>query len=538
MKSSYYVTAVIMESPIVEVEQGQLSGTRENNINGVDFYAFKGIPFAKPPVDDLRFKDPEPADSWKGIRDASKFGDRCAQNDLFTKEMTGSDDCLYLNIYTTELKPEVPRAVMVWIHGGAFYSGSGNDDIYGPDYIVEKNVVLVTINYRVGIIGFLNLDDEEAPGNQGLKDQVMALKWVKQNIEKFGGDPFNVTIFGESAGSASVHYLTISPLAQGLFNKAILQSGVATNTWANAPFSAKEAAIEVSAVVGNRITDTKELIKFLRSVDALQLVQAEYAIKDLKKLHLFENPFIPSVDLKSKTPFLNIPVTEAAKAGIRVPHIIGYTSDEGIVFVPTIAESSYAEIEANPEELLLHRTIKRFLKERNISAKDIKEYFMADKEIKPENADKIVHLFTAVHFLINIHHILELQPFKDVETFVYKFEFYSKDSAVMQKVFGTELEGTCHAEDIVYLFRPKLFNAMGIEPPENCSTEGVIRQRFVELWTNFAKTGNPNSTSQIVDVEWLPIENATEFNCLKISKDLDLIRETNILHKLSAKFQK
>lgn len=130
--------------------------------------------------------------------------------------MTGSDDCLYLNIYTTELKPEVPRAVMVWIHGGAFYSGSGNDDIYGPDYIVEKNVVLVTINYRVGIIGFLNLDDEEAPGNQGLKDQVMALKWVKRNIEKFGGDPSNVTIFGESAGSASVHYLTLSPLAQGI----------------------------------------------------------------------------------------------------------------------------------------------------------------------------------------------------------------------------------------------------------------------------------------------------------------------------------
>ncbi|XP_033219251.1 juvenile hormone esterase-like [Belonocnema kinseyi] len=120
---------------------------------------------------------------------------------------------------------------MVWIHGGGFVFGSGNADLYGPDFLVRKEIVLVTINYRIDVLGFLNLGLETAPGNQGLKDQVMALKWVKDNISNFGGDPNNVTIFGESAGSASVHYLTQSALAKGLFHKAIAQSGTALNPW-------------------------------------------------------------------------------------------------------------------------------------------------------------------------------------------------------------------------------------------------------------------------------------------------------------------
>ncbi|XP_044593022.1 juvenile hormone esterase-like [Cotesia glomerata] len=219
---------------------------------------------------------------------------------------------------------------MVWINGGAFFSGAGDDDFFGPDYLIEKDIVLVTINYRLGILGFLNLDDEEASGNQGLKDQVMALKWVQQNIAQFGGDPNNVTIFGESAGEASVHYLNLSPLARGLFHKSIMQSGVATNPWAFTIHSPKEAAVKISSIRGNKTTDTQELIKYLRTVDVIELVKAEHEIKSVKEALMFENPFVPSVDLKSKTPFLTIPVHEAAKSGIKLPHIIGYTSQEGI----------------------------------------------------------------------------------------------------------------------------------------------------------------------------------------------------------------
>ncbi|KAK0073339.1 hypothetical protein PV325_009859 [Microctonus aethiopoides] len=183
----------IMENPIVEVCQGKLRGINEKNINGINYVAFRGVPYAKPPIGNLRFKDCEPVESWIDVRDAVNFGNRCAQKEFLTGTILGSDDCLYLNIYTPTLDPITPKAVMVWIHGGAFICGSGEDDF----------------------CGFLNVEDEEAPGNQGLKDQVEALKWIQQNIAQFGGDPNNVTIFGESAGGAAVHYLTISPLSQG-----------------------------------------------------------------------------------------------------------------------------------------------------------------------------------------------------------------------------------------------------------------------------------------------------------------------------------
>lgn len=187
-------------------------------------------------------QDPFPAEAWKGTRDALEFGPIAAQFDMLTEISDGSDDCLYLNVYTQSTETSILRPVMFWIHGGGFIFGSGNDLFYGPDYLMKKDIVLVTVNYRLGVfgedsisctskyillrfklillqleLGFLNLEDKVAPGNQGLKDQVMALQWVHDNIKSFGGDPENVTIFGESAGGASVHYLTMSPLARGYF---------------------------------------------------------------------------------------------------------------------------------------------------------------------------------------------------------------------------------------------------------------------------------------------------------------------------------
>lgn len=187
-------------------------------------------------VQTIKFQDPLPPTPWKGIKDTSKEGGIAAQFDALKLKFIGGDDCLYLNVYTQSLETTYP--VMVWIHSGGFVSGSGNESYYGPDYLIDKNIVLVTINYRLGvlgkylifkkvwtklefipIVGFLNLEDEVAPGNQGLKDQIMALKWVQKNIKNFGGDPKNVTIFGGSAGGSSVHYLTLSRLSQGDFLK-------------------------------------------------------------------------------------------------------------------------------------------------------------------------------------------------------------------------------------------------------------------------------------------------------------------------------
>ncbi|XP_057336401.1 uncharacterized protein LOC130674963 [Microplitis mediator] len=541
VQSGHVPVNSLINNPVVQVEHGRLQGIRVSNIDKKNYYyAFRGIPYAKPPLGELRFKDSEPAEPWSGLKDATKFGNVCAQKDFFTRRTLGNEDCLFLNVYTSDLKPDAPRAVMVWIHGGAFFFGSGNDDIYGPDYLVEKDVVVVTMNYRLGMIGFLNLEDEAAPGNQGLKDQVLALKWVQKNIEKFGGDPNRVTIFGESAGSASVHYLTLSPLAQGLFQKAILQSGVATNTWASAPSSMKEAAENVSEKLGNKVTDTKKLIEFLQSVDALKLAEAEDPLKTWTNFYETVNPFTPSVDSKAKNPFLNIPLTEAIKSGIKVPHIIGYNSDEGIIFITGLEDDEYSKIDANRDTLLVHPTEERFLKQKNVSSSDVTKFFIGDRAINRENAKYFADLLSARFFLINIHNILEIQSsIADAPTYLYKFDFYSKETSILQKILATDLQGTCHAEDLFFIFYPKMLKLLELKPPASDTTEYIIQERFLELWTNFAKTGNPNrGTSELIPIEWPPVDDPTEWKCLKISTDLSLIKESNILDRISNSPQK
>nr|CAD7574329.1 unnamed protein product [Timema californicum] len=202
----------------VTVKQGSLRGRKVISQPGSTYYSFQGIPYARPPVGYRRFKRPEPPDSWSGIRNALVEGSACIHIDSIFKRIQGEEDCLYLNVYTpklpggyTPLKP-----VMVWIHGGGFHEGSGNTTIFGPDYLVHADVVLVTLNYRLGVLGFLCLNDTDVSGNNGLKDQVEALKWVQQNIAQFAGDPGNVTIFGESAGGACVHYHLLSPMSKGI----------------------------------------------------------------------------------------------------------------------------------------------------------------------------------------------------------------------------------------------------------------------------------------------------------------------------------
>jgi len=210
----------------VQTKNGPISGKTEA---GVRIYL--GIPFAAPPVGDLRWKPPQPVKSWKKVRDCTEFGPACPQPKARPNLGKTSEDCLYLNVWTPAKSADEKLAVMVFIHGGAFLVGAGSEKIYDPINIVKKGVVAVTINYRLGPFGFLAhpLLAKESPhgvsGNYGFIDQVAALKWVKQNIAAFGGNPNNVTIFGESAGALSIATHMISPLSKGLFHRAICESG-------------------------------------------------------------------------------------------------------------------------------------------------------------------------------------------------------------------------------------------------------------------------------------------------------------------------
>ncbi|XP_026670723.1 cholinesterase-like, partial [Ceratina calcarata] len=222
---------------VVQTADGPVRGRIFETIwHSKPFSAFQGIPYGKPPVGPLRFKDPVKVDSWTEVLNATENFKYCPQ--YVVANYVGQEDCLYLNVFSPVVnfgnitKDYPKKPVMFWIYGGDFATGAALQDFYAPDFFLEDDVVFVSLNYRLDVLGFLALDLPGVKGNSGLKDQVLALKWVQRNIAAFGGDPNRVTIFGESAGSASVSFHLLSSQAEGLFHQAILESGTAICPWA------------------------------------------------------------------------------------------------------------------------------------------------------------------------------------------------------------------------------------------------------------------------------------------------------------------
>ncbi len=245
-------------APRVTIDTGTLEGAVDS-ATGV--MVFRGIPYAAPPVGSLRWRPPQPAKHWAGVRPATQLGHNCVQHqpysdiDPFTAGV--SEDCLYLNVYTNSLdRRSAKRPVLVWIHGGGFWAGFGGEERHNGAPLAKKGAVVVTLNYRLGPFGFLAHpalaaeSPHHAAGNYGLLDQIEALKWVKRNIARFGGDPSRVTIFGESAGGMSVGSLIASPLAAGLFQRAILESGTGVGVGIVPRDTAEQVALRYAESVG------------------------------------------------------------------------------------------------------------------------------------------------------------------------------------------------------------------------------------------------------------------------------------------------
>ncbi len=261
---------------VVTTKQGDVQGFTQNQVT-----SFLGIPYAAAPVGDLRFHKPKPHSSWSETKDALSYGATCVQPYTLLAETlrpeyyqafansTFSEDCLFLNVY----KPETSTGglpVMVWIHGGGFIVGSAEFvDFLRGDYVVQQgNVIVVSMNYRLGPFGFLAIDDPDMDKNVGLLDQVLALEWVRYNIQSFGGDPNKVSIFGESAGSMSVNFHMLSPLSKGLFYQAIMQSGSVGGYLPTTKQQAQFSQYPLAKNVGCPSTEQPDIIKCLKNIPA------------------------------------------------------------------------------------------------------------------------------------------------------------------------------------------------------------------------------------------------------------------------------
>jgi len=267
------------DGSVVELRAGRIVGVREEGVS-----VFRGVPYAQPPVGPLRFRPPVEGAPWEGVRQARSFGSIAHQFPTDLEQMQGrldlpqSEDCLTLNIWTPE--PDTARRpVMVWIHGGAYLNGTGAAEWFdGTSFATRHDVVLVTINYRLAVFGYLHLagvaPEEVGSGNCGLLDQIAALKWVADNIAAFGGDPGNVTVFGESAGAMSVGVLLGTPEAAGLFHRAILQSGAASNV--TTAEDATSVAVALLAALG--LSPDDEGVARLRELPATEIMAAYGAV--------------------------------------------------------------------------------------------------------------------------------------------------------------------------------------------------------------------------------------------------------------------
>ncbi|XP_022828109.1 liver carboxylesterase B-1-like [Spodoptera litura] len=493
----------------VRVNEGLLEGERVDNHYGGSFYSFKGIPYAQPPLGDLRFKAPQPPLPWEGIRSAKEFGSICYQKDFESQtKTTGSEDCLFLNVYTPELKPQNPLPVMFFIHGGGFYSGSGNDDMYGPEFLVRQGVILVTINYRLEVLGFLCLDTEEVPGNAGMKDQVAALQWVNKNISNFGGDPNNITIFGESAGGASVGYHLVSPLTKGLFQRAICQSGITTCWWAKV-FEPRLRALALARQLGyNAEKDGEDLYEFFKSQPVEKLagvkVPLSYSEQHRASFELYFG-IVSEKQFGNNKYFFHGNIFDYLKNGIHegVQVITGYTADDGVLLHVFDKDGKMLE-QANELDTFFtprHIALNCSLKEQIEAGHKIKQFYMCNEDIDTD-CERLSRFQTTEMFLYGIIKWMKICSQRN-KTYLYKFTCKSERNAAV-RLMGLEAvtqgkEVACHMDDLFYIFNSKVLDA---KVDMDSKTFQMI-DNVTKLWTNFAKYGDPTPDNSL-GVKWNP----------------------------------
>lgn len=423
-----------------------------------------------------------PPPRWKGIFEAADENTYCVQINM-GKLVVGDVDCLKLNVYTpTGAKPGELLPVMVYIHGGCFYFGSGSPLIYGGDFLVEQGVVFVSINYRLGVEGFLCLGIKEAPGNAGLRDQIAALKWVQGNIQAFGGDPNNVTLFGESAGAVSTSFQILSPAARGLFHRVILQSGSTLAPW-GLQHQPIETASNLVKKMGFDTKDPYEMFNIISNKTAIEIVKA-MTFSRVGYCITADILFSPCIEkeIPGVEPIITQHPTEVIKSGnyTKLPMIIGHNDREGLMFVSSDYGTSLKEWDRSSVNFLLKSDLEfSNEQEKNSTAQNVVQHYFSSE--KDDQVMDMVDLYSDLYF--KFPSVIEAELYSktnDAPMYYYLFK-YSGYVNVMKTLFffGNE-EGASHADELFYMFRPNIL-------PMLHHLEKPMIERMVSMWTSFAK---------------------------------------------------
>uniref|UniRef100_A0A8C6S290 Carboxylic ester hydrolase n=1 Tax=Nannospalax galili TaxID=1026970 RepID=A0A8C6S290_NANGA len=453
--------------------------------NPVPVNVFLGIPFAAPPLGSLRFASPQPAVPWNDLREATTYPMLCFQSTewLITYQkmlrvhypnFTVSEDCLYLNIYApAHADNGSSLSVMVWIPGGGFETGSAS--IFdGSALAAYEDVLVVTIQYRLGIFGFFSTQDQYAPGNWAFKDQLAALLWVKENIKFFGGNPDSVTLFGGSAGAISVSSLVLSPLSKGLFHRTIMQSGVAIiPSLKSLDKDLKHDLQVVASDCGSDPSDFQALLKCLRKKSSKKLLSLGQETKSFTPV--VDGFFFPDEPLE----LLSQKTFEA------VPSIIGVNNQEcgymlPMMDTPEILLGSNESVALNLIHILLHIPTQYL----HVVAK---EYFHGMHSLTDIH-DTLLDLFRDVFFVVP--GLVTAQYHRDAGGPVYFYEFQHRPQCFENT--RPAFVKADHSDEIRFVFGGAFLNSSIVMFEEATEEEKLLSRKMMKYWANFARSGDPN----------------------------------------------
>ncbi|OWK16113.1 CES5A [Cervus elaphus hippelaphus] len=474
------------DAPTRHTNLGWVRGTQASVLgNDMLVNVFLGVPYAAPPVGPLRFANPEPLLPWNGFLNATSYPKLCFQNLewLFTDQhilkvrypkFRVSEDCLYLNIYApahAETGSRLP--VMVWLPGGAFETGSAS--IFDGSALASyENVLVVTIQYRLGIFGFFNTGDKHALGNWAFMDQVAALMWVQENIESFGGDPGRVTIFGESAGAISVSSLILSPMTEGLFHRAIMESGVAIIPYLKAPdYERNDDLQTIASICDCSASNSVALLQCLRAKSSKELLSISQKTKSFTRV--VDGLFFPNEPLDLL----------AQKSFHLVPSIIGVNNHEcGFLLpmkeFPEIIGGSNKSLALQLINSILHIPVQYLYLVAN-------EYFYNMHSLV-DIRNRFLDLLGDVFFVIP--GLVTAQYHTDAGALVYFYEFQHQPQCLKDR--KPPYVKADHTDEIRFVFGGAFLKGNIVMFEEATEEEKGLSRKMMRYWANFARTGNPN----------------------------------------------
>lgn len=501
----------------VKVKEGKLVGAREATVfNKRLYFVFYRVPYAKPPIGRLRFKNPQPMRKWDKVYDArEEFHGACAQAHIVHKHgLYGAEDCLYLNIYTPEISKRGEtnlKPVIVWLHGYAFTSSFSH--IHGADFMIDKDIVLVTVTHRIGVFGFLKLNDDDSNANMGLKDIVMALKWIRANIKRFGGDKDNITLMGSNSAATFISLLLMTE-ASKLFSKVILQSGAIYS----ASILQGDHKLERDRLK-QELSKNKLIISKAGTKDIIDASQIIYTRSEVENYQRPVIPFTPILETISKGALLlRIPKEfyDVVKHKKIKPILIGFNTQESISeLIPFIQ---------NPYNLRLFRKYFRFM----VPFSDGCRYNITSQVYK-RVGEKIKYRYfrggitekSLDSFLRYTSDLIKFPIIKFIKTYLqlgnggtknmymYKFDYRGSLNAVKATSLAeskTKVKGVATGDEICYVLKCEPFWESYVKMNrDEVNTDKTVIKEMSELWANFAKHGDPTPRSYVGNITWPPM---------------------------------